>query len=117
MGARYSDYIASLGVVLKEVYMYKQLTLTLDMKFAGDVELVMKTRFADDTLLVLFCPKDQVAHVMTSLQQVFSDMHPCLSFTFVHEIYFLLGDKEKTPKSFPFLELNLLLSCTLTARS
>mmetsp|Transcript_84117 Transcript_84117/g.136359 ORF Transcript_84117/g.136359 Transcript_84117/m.136359 type:complete len:235 (-) Transcript_84117:961-1665(-) len=37
-----------------------------------------------------------------------SDMHPCLSFTFVHEIYFLLGDKEKTPKPFPFLELNLL---------
>jgi len=74
----------------------------------GDTELVMKARFVDDTLLALLCPKDQVTHVTASLQEAFSDMHPCLSFTFVHEIYFLLGVKEKTPKSFPFLELNLL---------
>jgi len=108
VGASYSDSIASLGVVLKKALMYKHLTLTLDMKFAGAAELVMKARFADDNLLALLCPKDQVAHVMASLQEAFSDMHPCLSFTFVHETYFLLGDKKKTPQPFPFLELNLL---------
>ena len=68
----------------------------------------MKARFADDTLLALLCPKDQVAHVMASLEEAFSQMHPCLSFTFVQEVYFLLGNKQKPPKPLPFLELNLL---------
>jgi len=36
--------------------------------------------------------------MMAPLQEAFSGMHSCLSFTFVHEIYFLLGDKEKMPK-------------------
>jgi hypothetical protein len=94
--------------VLKEACMYKQLTLTLDTKFAETAEPVMKARFADDTLLALLCPKDQVAHVMASLEEAFSQMHPCLSFTFVHEVYFLLGNKQETPKPFPFLELNIL---------
>ena len=58
MGASYSDSIVSLGVVLKEARMYKQLTLTFDTKFAKGTELVMKARFADDTLLALLCPKD-----------------------------------------------------------
>ena len=73
-----------------------------NIKLAGDVELVMKGRFVNDTLRALLCPKDQVAHVMVSLQEVFSDMHPCLSFTFVHQMYFLLTDTEKTPRPFPF---------------
>jgi len=68
----------------------------------------MKARFADDTLLALLCPKDQVAHVMASLEEAFSQMHPCLSFTFVHDVYFLLVNKQKTPKPFPFLEINIL---------
>ena len=97
MSASYSDSIASSGVVLKEASMYKQLILRLDTKFAEGAELVMKARFADDTLLALFCPKDQVAHVMAAISQ----MHPCLIFTFVHEVYFLLGNKQKTPKPFP----------------
>jgi len=107
MGASYSDLIASLGVVLKEARMYKQLTLTLDMTHAGSAELVMKARFADDTLAVL-CPRDQVTHIMASLEKAFTDMHTCLSFTFSHELYFMLGNKEQTPEPFPLLELNLL---------
>ena len=35
-------------------------------------------------------------------------MHPCLSFTFVHQVYFLLGNKQTTPKRLPFLDLNIL---------
>ena len=81
--------------------MYKQLTLTLDTKFAETAEPVMKARFADDTLLALVCPKDQVAHVMASLEEAFSQMHSCLSFTFVHEEYFLLGNKQKRQNPFP----------------
>ena len=55
--------------------MSKQLTLTLDTKFAGTAELVMKARCADDTLLALLCPKDQVAHVMASLEEALSDAY------------------------------------------
>jgi len=68
----------------------------------------MKARFADDTLLAFMCPKDQVAQLMTSLETAFSDMHSCLTFTFAHEVYFMRGNKEKTPAPFQFLELNLL---------
>jgi len=108
MGASYSDSIASSGVVLKEARMYKQLTLTLDMTHAGSAELVMKARFADDTIPAVLCPRDQVTHIMASLEKAFTDMHTCLSFTFSHELYFMLGNKEKTPEPFPLLELNLL---------
>ena len=59
------------------------------MKLAEDAELVMKSRFANDILPPLLYPKDKVAHAMVSLQEAFSDTHPCLSFTFVHEIYFV----------------------------
>jgi len=45
---------------------------------------------------------------MASLEEAFSQMHTCLSFTFVHEVYVLLGNKQKTSKPFPFLELNIL---------
>ena len=45
---------------------------------------------------------------MASLEEAFSQMHPCLSFTFVHQVYFLLGNKQKTPKRLPFLDLNIL---------
>jgi len=36
----------------------KQLTLMLDTTHAGSVELMMKARFADNTLLAVLCPRD-----------------------------------------------------------
>ena len=75
--------IASLWVVLKEARMYKQLTLTLDSKFAETAGPVMKAtcviRFADDTLLPFLCPKHQVARVMASLEAFLTNacLSPC----------------------------------------
>jgi len=86
--------MASLGVVLEEALVDEKRSLTLHTKYAGFTELVMKARFAEDTLLAFLCPKDQVTHIMAFLEKACRNARLSIFYLCARRILFARKQKK-----------------------